>query len=493
MLKKIGGKFNIHIEQVWGGMVILGVFIFMNLQTIRPNDFWFHLAYGKLFSQTGGLSIVDTFSFTAFGEPYLSAYHYWLGQFWMYLFYQWGGAEAILFVFSTIVTLAYGIILLLGFKRTRNGRAAALGALFAALLGVSNWNIRPQLFAYLWAAVLMWAMDGCQTSRRKWLRAGLMMVTTALWVNTHGTFFIPFALVGAQWVEDAWLAWKERDAGKLIPALGFSGAILLGSLFNPRGVGVFSYLWQMSASNSVQQYVAEWQPALWNRPDGLLFFLLLGALFLLWALSGYRPTMREWVSLVFFTLLALRYQRGIVWFGLTQAVFFSQCIALLLSKAKKRLDTEGNAVLNRAMAVMFLVLAWGSLPWFRSAWALAPEKKSIYGLETPFAAVNALQTSKEQGRVFSEIAFSGYVTWKTEAQFKVFIDPRFELYPAELWQTYLKVGAGMPGWEMILNEWEVDVLLLSPQSQAGLLAAAQESPGWEKVYEDDISVLLMRR
>jgi hypothetical protein len=75
----------------------------------------------------------------------------------------------------------------------------------------------------------------------------------------------------------------------------------------------------------------------------------------------------------------------------------------------------------------------------------------------------------------------------------VFIDPRFELYPARLWQEYIQLGGAQAGWEHILASYDVDTLMLSPQNQPALIEAAQQSVDWQQVYKDERAIIFVRQ
>ncbi|HQE92266.1 MAG TPA: hypothetical protein PLH19_06235 [Anaerolineae bacterium] len=72
------------------------------------------------------------------------------------------------------------------------------------------------------------------------------------------------------------------------------------------------------------------------------------------------------------------------------------------------------------------------------------------------------------------------------------MDPRIDLYPLDLWLDYIRISVAAPGWDERLESYGVRTLMLSPQTQAGLVAAARASGRWRVVYEDTASVILVR-
>ena len=70
----------------------------------------------------------------------------------------------------------------------------------------------------------------------------------------------------------------------------------------------------------------------------------------------------------------------------------------------------------------------------------------------------------------------------------VAIDSRIELFPTQVWDDYVRISAGIEGWESILDRWGVTVAVVAaaePGLRDRLIAA-----GWTETYVDtDGSVL----
>src|SRR5512145_2035902 len=184
---------SIPIEALWVATVLIGIFAFVNTHPLRPHDFWFHIAVGREIVATGSIPETDTFSYTAAGQPYDSYKSFWLMEVLLYGLYAWGGAVSVVFAQSLMVTAAYVIIFLAGWRASGNLRAGALGALFAAALGINDWNVRPQAITFVIGALFLLAIGELQRGgRRAWLL--VFPFGMILWVNSHGAFVLGFAL-----------------------------------------------------------------------------------------------------------------------------------------------------------------------------------------------------------------------------------------------------------------------------------------------------------
>ena len=67
------------------------------------------------------------------------------------------------------------------------------------------------------------------------------------------------------------------------------------------------------------------------------------------------------------------------------------------------------------------------------------------------------------------------------------MDGRTDLYNDEIVNKWLKVVRVEDGWQDILNEYEVNLILIKSQSMLDHTLAL--SPDWVAIYRDTISVL----
>ena len=111
--------------------------------------------------------------------------------------------------------------------------------------------------------------------------------------------------------------------------------------------------------------------------------------------------------------------------------------------------------------------------------------------ETPIAATDFLLAEKPPGPIFNDIAFGSYLAWAAQPDYPVFVDPRIELYPLDVWLDYLQISAAQDGWEQRLAHYNVQTLMLSPE-QSALINAARASMDWTEIYADAAAVILTR-
>jgi len=92
-------------------------------------------------------------------------------------------------------------------------------------------------------------------------------------------------------------------------------------------------------------------------------------------------------------------------------------------------------------------------------------------------------------RIFNEFAWGGYLVWKLPA-YKVFIDGRmdnFFINNTSFAQIYRTIINTEPGWETVLDTYEVNGILIPPYYS--LSEKIRGSNKWKITYEDNDSML----
>ena len=286
---------KIEIRHLWVITVIIGVFVFVNTQPIRPNDFWWHMAVGREISAAKSIPDVDEYSFTMAGEPYPSYQMFWLPEVVMYQVYELGGPALVIFLQSVFITSAYAILLYLCWKITRNLRIASMATMFAIALGMFNWAVRPQTISYLIGVLFLLAIYSYRQDQKiRWLL--VFPLGMIVWVNSHGSFVIGMALIGIWLGDEVWkIIVAKYSTQPDIPLHGFWIALLslLGTtlvcVINPRGIGIVSYVLNLTGNTVVQNLVPEWAPPSFDTDYGTVYLIGLMLSSVLLAISEKRP------------------------------------------------------------------------------------------------------------------------------------------------------------------------------------------------------------
>jgi len=488
----------LDLPHLWAMAVLAGVFVFVNLALIPPNDFWWHVRTGQWIVELGRVPGVDLYSYTQAGQPYAYSM-WWLMQVALYCLYKAGGLPLVIFVNALVITASY-LLLLRICRRAAGGnlRWAALSTLAAALLGMGNWVVRPQTISYLFFVLVLClverdASDPRDGARTFSVRTGLWLLPPlfAVWANAHAGFVAGLALLGAYLLARlaAWLLHRGSPPGGLILVVVLSA---LSLLINPGGEDTLRHLLAMFRNPVVRSLIAEWIPLTASMVDGALCLGVSALLAILLVASRYRPTTFEVTRLLLFGVMAAMSRRNVSWFGIVAAPTIGHCLGFWESGRQHiAAPRRARARLNLFAAALIALVALLSLPWLRPYLPLPQARLAYVTPDTPVGAADFLRTLPAPRRVFHSEAAGSYLIWAAP-EVPVFIDPRFELYPEAQWRDWYALTMARYDWQAILDRYGVDTLLLGRDGQAALIEAASASGAWQQVYQDEAAVILVQ-
>jgi hypothetical protein len=94
--------------------------------------------------------------------------------------------------------------------------------------------------------------------------------------------------------------------------------------------------------------------------------------------------------------------------------------------------------------------------------------------------------------VFSTDAWGGYLIYRMYPERKVVVDDRHDLYGSGRIREYQVLMQAAPGWQSVLEKWQIRTALLPEDSTlAGLLREVPRE--WRVVYEDKVAVVFEKR
>lgn len=464
---------------------LLSILVVIDLFPIVPNDYWFHLNYGKELFITGRLPWNDTTSFTMTGARYESIGIYWFAESIMYLLHQALRSWEIV-SYALILLFAYWMISRANVLRSGNKLASGLALIISMLLGFTSWNIRPQIFAYAYFALiyLVFIKFNDQTLalsvKLKIIYGAVIVSSLLLWQNSHGSFIFGYFLVT--------LLIIRRASGKKLVIYLVS---LISLVFiTPLGFSITDYFARMFSGNMADRAILEWLPPTLSELNGQIFYPLL---LVILSLAFLKPKLKwtEAIVFLFFLILSIRYRRGIVFFGMASSPF----IALALSKVKffvfEKPITKFQLLINRTIVLLMLCLVFLTLPPVRSKLPPANPSADSYKLNTPTSAVIELENSLPPGNVFAHMSYAAYIPYQTHAKYKIFLDTRLEFYPDIILNDYHAIDSADQGWEAVAQKYPIDHWLLSKKDQPALIKALRTSNVilTKLIFEDDEFIL----
>jgi hypothetical protein len=452
--------------------------------TFVEGDTYWHMAAGQRILDTHQWPTTNYYSFTAPNNEWLA--YEWLGEVLMAAASSLGGPRALMALLTVLVSIVVLLVYSSACLTSGNPKSAfAVTALTLPLLG-SCFSLRPQLLGYIFLLITLICLERFRRGRQTnlWILPGVFV----LWVNTHGTCTLglaALAIYGLAGRKDFRLgplegkAWLPRQRWHLALVFLLCVAALL---VNPYGPHLLRYELGITAQHVNMTYFQEWQPLAFNEFFGVWFLLLLLA-FVVGVVVLRRPQPAEAVALVLLAAyLACRHQRFVVFF----AIVLAPVLAGLLSEVFPAYEPEKNMpVLN---AVLIALFAAGVVAFFPSSARL----QRLIDRNQPRQAVDYLRSHPVPGPMFNDDFWGGYLIWAARGQQKVFIDGRSDAYePSGVLADYMKILGRDSQALALLEKYGVRSCLV--ERSGPLRGWLDAQPAWQRVYEDDLSALFVRR
>src|SRR6266478_1300755 len=472
-------------------ILLLGL-LAMTARPATDPDLWWHLRTGQWIVETGHVPHSDPFSFTRAGHAWVS--HEWLSEVVFYELWKHAGAAGLI-VFSAIITTAgfmllYLRCLLCGAKK----HWAAAATSFGALASAPSWGVRPQMFTFTLASLLLWLLESANRNKEDrpkflfWIPPLFL-----LWLNLHAGFALGLALLFAYGLglimETAAgnTPWQEVRPIVLRVMLLLLACLALVPL-NPSGAQLYHYPFDTLRSPGMRSFIVEWfSPDFHDwlyRPFLLLWLLLLTAL----ASSRSRPNGRLIMPLLLISFAALDAVRHIPIFVLVAVPVIAAALPVATAStapSQRRPDSSRFRPLFN-MAAVILIAVFALVKWV----SLARSQDAREAEQYPQRAVAFLQASAQPRRIFVYYDWGGYAIWKLYPEYRVFVDGRAELYGDGLLRQFKTALQLRTGWRDVLNSWKVEAVLVPPS--CALAQALLLDPNWHVAFTDSKAIILLR-
>lgn len=447
---------------------------------IAESDIWWHLRNAANLWQQHSLSRIDSYSFTAFGAPWIN--FEWLSEIPFFFAFKDIGLQGLLLVYFVVLVVIFSAVYYRCCSAGADCKDAAVATLGAICLGGVSMAPRTLLFGWLCMMGLLLALDRFQrTGKGLWV----LPLLFALWINLHGSWVfgivvlaltIMSGLVEGEWGLVQARRWSPVELRQLLLVFAASLAAIF---INPFGYKLVVYPFKLLLrSQGVTQYIDEWQPVDFSTWNGKLALLLIFGL-LATVLFSRRPWKLDEVLLTVFALwAALSHVRFLFFAGLIITPLFASRLNLFPPYDREVDKPWLNAAIicGVTAAIVF---------FFPSAAQLQHRVDATY----PRAAVEYMQRHQINGRIFNQYGWGGYLEWKAP-EVKTFIDGRADIFLDNgTFQSFLDATA-LEGSMEILDKYNIQYVLLPPKQPLSYLL--RHSAVWRPIYDDNVAVLFER-
>jgi hypothetical protein len=448
-----------------------------------------HLLTGKYILETRVFPITELFIYPYFGQPYVL--HEWLTDVIFYELYTCAGLAGIValcaLLLASTFTILYNVLSTRINLRIPIFMIVAWGAIATSL----NWAIRPHLVSmFLLAVWLIWADDLRRGEKIPLWRFPVFML---LWSNLHGEFIAGILVLLAYsvgWIFDYLLdrANTNLKIGKNIWLALLLSA--LASLLNPGGIGPWVGILGFVNNKYLMSRMLEANTPNFQMPEMRILLGLLAISIFLLAIKKEKLSSGQGLLLAGFSAMSLIAVRNIHLYGIV-APFV---LADTLTETKnihliERLEITLQNVEGRVKGVFWPVITVISLSVFVITNGVAQRFYQFTPPMFPVQAVEWLEKNPQQGKMFNELNWGGYLALHLWPGQLTFIDSMADV-TGEVTMQYETAITLVDGWQDVFKKHNIEWAIIERNST--LARELQSKYQWSVLYEDENSVVLRK-
>jgi hypothetical protein len=479
---------------------------------LDDGDTGFHIRIGDLIRQTGSIPKTDPFSFTMQGHQWFA--WEWLTDILMSFIHSTYGLIGVV----CIASIAVCVVLMLLYRRMLSRDCNPFLAFFLTMLAVfvsgMHWLARPHLISWIFLSLACITFESYRRNRTRWIY--LLPFLTAVWANMHGAFVLIFPML-VIYATGEMIRIKELKDIKpgiirsiLKPYILVGVLSALSSLATPYGWILHKHIWRYINDTALLAIIDEFKSPDFHTTLGKLVELII---FLTVITVVQAVKKKRWIDiglLVLFTHLMLQSVRHIPLMAIVAfpiigehlSEFFRETISDMTG-TKNRLArlslnlkslVQNNLAINRQLSGYgfyiippVLLFAMIASPWGGRVW-----DPNFNPDQHPVKAAEFIANSELHGNVYAQDEYGDYLIYRFYPKIKVFIDGRSDFYNSgPVLEDYKKLLKLDPSWSEVLDKFDVQWMLL--ENDDPLSMVAQMSGGWERIYKDDYSQILIKK
>jgi hypothetical protein len=480
---------------IFAGCLALGPLLF-NVD----GDLGRHLTLGNYILTSGKIPVADIFSQTLTGQP-LSP-HEWLAAVIFRLFYNLDRLPGVVLFTSAFLASVFWLITYRVYRISRSTTITLILVVVGLAGSRIHWLARPHIFTYLflflWIDLLRWRGPRWQ----RWLMGVLLYV---VWVNTHGAFVTGYVVLGIFLAGRVLDGLRSRDWRAVLADLRADLilfiSVLLLSLANPSGKEIWTTILGFLGSSYLVSHTAEYMPPVLYSAGVAPFSILVILGLVLIVLRFKQMSFTDMLLIAAFAVFGATSGRNIPLYILIALPILAEGFTALLPRWKMKLDDQfrepdgdpdprpaGERARNLALtALVVMILGWAGLriaPAWRDRLAYSPEK-------FPVQAVDWLAAHPQDGHIFNDFMWGGYLLYRLWPEQQVFIDGQTDFYGEALTRDYETISGAYTGWQAAVDKHSIDWMIIPVNSPLTTALSTPDS-GWSVLYKDQTAVIFRR-
>ncbi len=424
------------------------------------------------------------------------------------------GLNGVVWLTAVVIAAVFAWMFRLLVARTVNILVALALVLLAVSASTIHFLARPHVLSWMFTLAWFVILD---SSEQECLddpggRGGQLLwalpLLMAAWVNVHGGFLVGFVLWGIFLLGAVWTWFRANDtrieevlqkiaAGKRARKLAWVGLLsATASLVNPYGWNLHRHVYSYLSNRFLMDHIDEFQSPNFHGAAQKCFLALLLITLAVLAVRGRELRLSQGLTVLFAVYAGLYASRNIPVASILLVMVVGPLVPVfgLGRELFQRMTAVEVALRGHAWAILAIVVTLLIAVNGGRVGSSVLMDAHFDAARMPVGAVDYVEKQGIEGPIFSPDYWGGYLIYRfylhPDAEARVFVDDRHDLYGEMFFKEYLKVMHAEEGWNYsFLNGRRVEWLVL-PRNGALANALLGDSQ-WKRVYKDDVAVVFM--
>jgi hypothetical protein len=455
------------------------------------SDLGRHLALGNYMLDERVVPTRDLLSHTRNGlsrPPYE-----WLSQILFALAHRLLGLDGVILFTSLIIALTFTLVYLYALDRSGSALASMALTFLAVAASSIHWLPRPHVFTLLLLVVWIELLD--RLTRGEHIKQYPFVVIMLLWANLHGGFvfgILAWVAYLAGWLWETWRGKSEKQTGRKLLTVGI--ASILATIITPDLWRNWEAVLNNRSAFILDRTVETMRPVLTDISI-LPHTLLLAVTILLFALNWKNLKANHSFLIAGLGVMSLLMARNIPLFAIAAVPILAEMIPGSLSRSDiwTRIEQRFAGLSSpTGQSVWSLTAALAAIAFFINF--NLNNEQTIHRFDPtvfPVEAADFIEANPQQGNMFNDFNWGGYLLHRLWPQHKVFIDSQSDFYGEDLLREYDQIVSANGDWQDLLEKYHVDWVIVPVDSP--LAERIESASNWEIIHHDNVAVVGRRK
>jgi len=480
---------------IWQGAVFVIVLFLVLAQGSQmlsiDSDLGRHLALGDYILDSRTVPTRDLFSHTLPNQP--RPPYEWFSQVLFALAYRLLNLDGVILFAAIAIALTFALTFRLANRRSGFPVTAFLITFIAVGAASIHWLPRPHILTLLLLAIWLEQLERLRKGEP--VRLFILPLMMLLWANLHGGFvfgLLAWVAYFAGWFVERWQKKASNETGKNLLIAGTTS--LIATIITPD----LWHNWEAVLNNRstfILSRTVETMPPQFTDPAMHPFVVLLLLTLVLFILNWKGLSAGHIFLLAGLGLMSVLMARNIPLFAVASVPILTQFMREPLSRFKAwaqiegRMSKFGSPSLGYAIPLITVLIV---VALFVSNQQKTRNSFFQFNPQVfPVQAVDWLEDHPQQGNMFNEFNWGGYLLYRTWPEQLVFVDSQTDFYGEPLMRNYEKIITTQGDWQNLLDEYEVAWVIIP--AKAPLTTMLIGSDDWELLYRDEIAVIFKHK